>query len=406
MSRLPLEGVRIIDFCWIGAGSYTTKIFADMGADVIKIESLTRLDSLRMGAPYKDGKPGVNRSGYFADRNTSKRSITIAMKHPAAFKLIEKLILQADIVANNFTPGVMEKFGLGYPEVRAMKSDIIYLSMSMHGADGPERSYLGYGANIAAITGLQYLTGLPDRPPAGTGTNYPDHIPNPCHAAFAVLAALRYRRRTGKGQNIEVAQSEPTVAMLGPTILDLTVNGRNHERTGNRHAWAAPHGVYPCMGSDRWIAIAATSDAQWTALIEVIGSPSWSLEERWAGIAGRYRDSADLDRLLSGETAKWNAETLMTALQQKNVSAGVVQNAEDVIKRDPQLAHRRHWTKLTHAEMGETIYNMPPFRFSRSPVQLRSPAPLLGEHTREICRTLLGLNESEIDALIADEVLK
>lgn len=406
MGKLLLAGVRVIDFSWIGAGSYATKILADLGADVIKIESSTRLDSLRMAAPYKDGIAGVNRSGYFADRNTSKRSITINMKHSRAFGLIRKLIVQSDIVANNFTPGVMEKFGLGYPEVKAMKPEIIYLAMSMQGAEGPERGYLGYGANIIALTGLQHLTGMPGREPAGTGTNYPDHIPNPCHAAFALLAALRYGRRTGRGQYIDLAQLEPTVALLGPTILDLTVNGRNHERNGNEHPWAAPHGVYPCAGEDRWIAIAAMTNAHWIALVETLRSPSWTSAECWSSVIGRYRGRVELDRLLSGETAKWRAEALMTELQARSVPAGVVSNAEDVIKRDPQLAHRGHWVRLKHAEMGDAIYNAPPFRFSSTPVELHAPAPLLGEHTREICTSLLGISDPEIDELIAQEVLK
>jgi benzylsuccinate CoA-transferase BbsF subunit len=406
MASLPLRGTRITDFSWLGAGSYATKILADMGADVIKIESSTRLDSLRMGAPYKDGKPGVNRSGYFADRNTSKRSVTIDMKHSRALGLIRRLIKQSDIVANNFTPGVMEKFGLGYPQVSAMKPDIIYLAMSMQGAEGPERDYLGYGSSIVSLTGLQHLTGMPGREPAGTGTNYPDHIPNPCHAAFALLAALRYRRRTGRGQYIDIAQLEPTIALLGPTLLDLTVNGRNHECNGNQHDWAAPHGVYPCAGEDRWIAIAAMDDVQWAALIEVLGSPAWAAEARWNGAVARRRDCGELDQLLARETVRWGAEELMVALQARGVAAGVVQNTEDVIKHDPQLAHRGHWIRLNHAEMGEALYNAPPFRFSRTPVELRAPAPLLGEHTREVCVGLLGISEAEVDELIAEGVLK
>jgi len=405
-SRLPLEGVRVADFCWIGAGSYTTKILADFGADVIKLESSKRIDSIRLTPPYKDGKAGVNRSGYFADRNTSKRSFTIDMKHPRAFDIVKRLIVQSDIVTNNFTPGVMEKFGLGYPQVRAMKPDIIYLSMSMQGAEGPDRDYLGYGSGIASLTGLLHLTGLPGREPAGTGTNYPDHVPNPCHASFAVMAALRYRRRTGKGQYIDLAQTEPTVGLLGPTLLDLTANGHNQDCTANQHAWAAPHGVYPCKGNDRWIAIAVTGDEQWLALSEVLNSPAWACQPRWSDVVGRRTCAEELDRLLGEETMKREAGELMIALQAKGVPAGVVQDAEDAIVRDPQLAHRRHWVRLQHAEMGEVIYNALPFRFSRTPVELRAPAPLLGEHTREICVDLLGLSEAEVDELIADEVLR
>ncbi|HYH41992.1 MAG TPA: CoA transferase [Burkholderiales bacterium] len=406
MSELPLSGVRITDFSWLGAGSYTTKIFADLGADVIKLESATRLDALRMTAPYKDGVPGVNRSGYFADRNTSKRSLAIDLKKPQASGIVKALIQKSDIVANNFTPGVMEKFGFGYEAVKAIKPDIIYLAMSMMGRDGPERNYLGYGSSIVALTGLQHLTGIAGREPAGTGTNYPDHIPNPCHAAFAVLAALRHRRRTGIGELIDLAQLEPTLSLLGPVFLDLTVNGRDSQATANQHAWAAPHGVYPCRGEDRWIAIAVTTDEQWTALVSALGSPGWTRHPDFITLPRRRRSLERLDELVGGETRKHDAWSLMAILQEAGVPAGVVQTPADVVDRDPQLKHRNHWISLEHEEMGPTLYNGHPFSFSHLDSQPRTAAPLLGEHTREVLGELLELGEAEIDGLIADGVLK
>jgi benzylsuccinate CoA-transferase BbsF subunit len=404
--RLPLAGLRVADFCWIGAGSYTTKILGDMGADVIKIESSTRLDSLRLAGPYKDGKPGVNRSGYFADRNTSKRGVTIDMKHPRALGVIRKLIEKSDIVANNFAAGVMEKFGLGPADVARIKPDIIYLAMSMQGSQGPQRDFRGTGSSIAALTGIADLSGSPGRLPAGTGTNYPDHLPNPCHAAFALLAALRSRRRTGEGQYIDFAQTEPMLCLMGPTFLDLTVNGRLQQRRGNDHPWAAPHGVYPCHGEDRWIAITVMDDAQWSALVEVMGSPAWASEERWRTLPRRYRDREELNRLIAVWTSSLDAQELMLELQAKGVPAGAVEDARDVTHVDPQLAHRGHWVRLPHAEMGETIYNNLPFRFSRTPVRPTRPAPLLGEHTREILGGMLGFSESEIKELDAQGVLR
>lgn len=404
MARLPVAGVRVTDFTWIGAGSYATKILADFGADVVKIESSRRLDSLRLAAPYKDGVKGVNRSGYFADRNTSKRSMTLDMKHPKALGLVMKLIATSDIVANNFTPGVMERFGLDYESVRRVKPDIIYLNMSMNGTTGPERGYLGYGAGMAAITGLQHLTGLPGRVPAGTGTNYPDHVPNPCHAAFAVLAALRHRRRTGEGQFIDIAQTEPTIALLGPAVLDLTVNGRLQQPRGNQHPAAAPHGVYRCQGEDRWIAICAMTDAQWQALRQVLGDPEWAREAAYGSVSGRVAKRVAIDEKLDVETGRWEAGELTAALQARGVAAGVVATAADVT-RDPQLEHRGHWVTLDHPEMGRSLYNAPPFRCSRTPVALSRPAPLLGQHTVEICRELLGLSDTEIAALREDGAL-
>jgi len=404
--RLPLAGLRIADFCWIGAGSYTTKIFADLGADAIKIETSTRLDSLRQAGPYKDGIPGVNRSGYFADRNASKRGMTIDLKHPRALEIVKRVIAQSDIVANNFAAGVMEKFGLGYEDCVAIKPDIIYLAMSMQGSKGPQQHFRGTGSSIAALTGIQELSGLPDRVPAGTGTNYPDHLPNPTHAAFALLAALRYRRRTGKGQYIDFAQTEPMLSLMGPTFLDLTVNDRLQKRRGNDHPWAAPHGVYPTRGEDNWIAISVMNDAQWAAMVAVMGQPEWALDEKWQTMPQRYNGRAELEELISQFTASHDKHELMLKLQEAGVPAGAVQDAREVTKADPQLKHREHWVYLPHAEMGESIYNNLPFRFSRTPVRPRCASPLLGEHTREILRELVGLSEAEIDDLQANEVLR
>lgn len=404
-SQLPLAGVRITDFTWIGAGSYTTKILADAGAEVIKIESTDRVDSLRLAAPYKDGIKGVNRSGYFADRNSSKRSMTLNMKHPRALDLVSRLIRQSDIIANNFTPGVMDRFGLGYEAVRAMKEDIVYLAMSMQGSSGPQKHYLGYGATMAAVTGIQHLTGLPDREPAGTGTNYPDHIPNPCHATFAVLAALRHRRRTGQGQRIDMAQTEPTVALLGPAVLEYTANGRIPQARGNRHPQAAPHGVYRCAGDDRWIAIAVMNDAQWQGLCDTLGNPAWTRDAKLAGVNGRLECAEEIDGWLNQETGRYVVEALVDLLQQHGVPAGRVSTAADVIA-DPQLRHRGHWLSLDHPEMGPSLYNAQPFRNARSPAGQARPAPLLGQHTREICHTLLGLSDEEIARLTEEGVLR
>lgn len=406
MSRLPLEGLLVADFCWIGAGSYTTKIFGDLGADVIKIESSTRLDSLRLAGPYRDGRPGVNRSGYFADRNTSKRGITLDMKHPSASGVIRRLIERSDIVANNFAAGVMEKFGLGYDDVVGMRPDTIYLAMSMQGSQGPQRDFRGTGSSIAALTGIQELSGLPGRVPAGTGTNYPDHLPNPCHASFALLAALRHRRRTGQGQYIDFAQTEPMLSLMGPTFLDLTVNGRLQERRGSDHPSAAPHGVYPCQGKDRWIAVTVMTDDQWSALVEAMGCPEWALEDRWRTQPRRHRDRAELNERLAAFTAGREAQELMLDLQERGIPAGAVQDARDVTETDPQLAHRGHWVRMPHAEMGDSLYNNLPFRFSRTPVRPTRPAPLLGEHTREVLGGMLGFSDAEIEALDAEGALR
>jgi benzylsuccinate CoA-transferase BbsF subunit len=400
----PLSGIRVVDFCWVGAGSYATKLLADQGADVIKVESRARVDGIRLSGPFAGGKPGVNRSGYFADRNTSKRSCTINMKTEEGRALARELVARSDVVANSFTPGVMDRFGLGWEDVQRINPRVVYLAMSMQGDGGPERDYLGYGLTISALVGLHGLSGLPDRLPVGTGTNYPDHIPNPCHAAFAVLAALRHVRRTGVGQYIDLAQTEATISTLGPALLDYTVNGRDRERQGNRHDRHSPHGVYPCRGDDRWVAIAATTDDDYRAVLSVLGidparlSPALSRAERLAA-------ADDIDRLLAESTVGWEHMELAMVLQRAGVPAAPVHDAAGVVDRDAQLAARGHWVRLDHPEMGETLYNAPPFRFSVTSEPLTVPAPMLGQHTVEICRDILGLSDAEIARLQEAEVL-
>jgi len=404
MNRLPLEGVRIADFTWIGAGSFTTKLFADFGADVIKVESGERLDALRTSPPFRDGVAGVNRSGYFADRNTSKRSITLNLKTEKGRALARQLVGVSDVVANNFSPGTMEKFGLGYEDVRQIRPEAIYLAMSMQGASGPDSKYLGFGLTIGALTGLQFLSGLRDKEPAGTGTNYPDHVPNPCHAAFAVLAALRYRAKTGQGQFIDLAQTEPMISLLGPAILQFTANGMVDERSGNDRLPMVPHGVYPCAGDDQWIAIAAWTDEAWETLAHTLGKSEW-LRADVATIELRIALRGSIDENLALETRRWNAEELMATLQAHGIAAGVVRSARDVVVDDPQLRYRDHWAYLDHPEMGRCLYNRPSFRMSDVEQVPRGPAPLLGQHTSDVCRHVLKLSESDIAALRSEGVL-
>jgi benzylsuccinate CoA-transferase BbsF subunit len=404
MNWLPLEGIRIADFTWIGAGSFTTKLFADFGADVIKVESGERLDALRTSPPFRDGVAGVNRSGYFADRNTSKRSITLNLKTEKGRALARQLVGVSDVVANNFSPGTMDKFGLGYEDVRQIRPEAIYLAMSMQGASGPDSKYLGFGLTIGALTGLQFLSGLRDKEPAGTGTNYPDHVPNPCHAAFAVLAALRYRAKTGQGQFIDLAQTEPMISLLGPAILQFTANGMVTERSGNERLPMVPHGVYPCAGDDQWIAIAAWTDEAWKTLAQTLGKSEW-LQADVATIELRIAQREMIDKNLAIETRRWSAEELMSTLQARGIAAGVVRSARDVVVDDAQLRYRDHWAYLEHPEMGRCLYNRPPFRMSDVEQVPRGPAPLLGQHTNDVCRHVLKLSETDIAALRSEGVL-
>lgn len=399
--RKPLEGVRITDFTWIGAGAYTTKLLADAGADVLKIESRTYPDSLRNSPPFKDGVRGLERSGYFADRNTSKRSVALDLKHPRGRELALSLIAHSDIVANNFSPGVMERLGLGAGDVAAVNPQVIYLAMGMQGQTGPQRHFLGYGATMSALTGLHHLTAAPGGLPSGTGTNYPDHIPNPAHAAFAVLCALRHRRRTGRGQHIDVAQTEPMVALLADAVMQEAA-GMPAAPCGNRHPLHAPQGVYPCRGEDRWIAITVRTDHEWQQFCEALALDV----DLWALDADQRRARHDqLDAAIAGATRSHDPATLTQALQARGVVAGAVWNARDVVDYDPQLRHRGHWVMLDHPVMGPARYNAPPWRSSLHDTSLCAPAPLLGQHTDAVLRDVLGMDDGQISALRAEGVL-
>ena len=296
-----LKGIRFVDLTWAGAGPFSTKIFSDFGADVIKVESRSRPDPVRIGGPYRDKIAGINRSGYFASRNTGKRSLAMNLKNPAAREHLFALIRDADVVSNNFGPGAMERLGLGYDEIKAIKPDIIYLAMPMYGENGPRANLTGVGMTISAVTGLMWQTGYPHEEPLGPGTHFPDHAANPYHAAFAVLAGLRHRRTTGRGLKIDLSQVESTINVMGLPVLEYMVTGEERERPGNRSPFHAPHNIFRCAGTDEWCAVAVLTDAQWQSLCKVIGHPA---DPALATTAGRL---AAIDQV-EGAVATWIAD--------------------------------------------------------------------------------------------------
>jgi benzylsuccinate CoA-transferase BbsF subunit len=313
----------------------------------------------------------------------------------------------SDVVVSNFTPGTMERMGLGYRDACAVRPDIIFLEMGTQGAYGPDSGRPGFGNTVSAVTGLHHLSGEPDRIPVGTGTNYPDHVVAPAHAAFAVLVALRHRRRTGQGQYIDLSQAETMIGLLGPAVLDYTVNGREQGRHGNRSDEAAPQGVYRCRGTDRWIAISVRHDREWTALATELGL-DWGVRDdaRFRSHLDRHTHHVELDALIATRTAERDAESLADALQVRGVAAEVVKTAEDLVRSDRQLRHRQHLVVLDHPEMGPSVYTAPPFRLDGvAEAVMRTPAPLLDQHTREVMTALLGLDEATIDKLIEGGVL-
>jgi benzylsuccinate CoA-transferase BbsF subunit len=402
---MRFSDLRVLDFCWVGAGAFVTRLLADLGADVIKVESRAHPDNLRLSGPHKSGAKPLEGSGYFASRNTNKKSIALNMGHPQARALAKRLAAQCSVVTNNFRPGVMERWGLGYEDLSAVDPALIYLAMPMQGSHGPHQSYIGFGSTIAAISGLVEMSGSPDRAPIGTGTHYPDHVPNPGHALVGLLAAIFHRARTGEGQYIELAQLESTVNLLGPSILGYAASGALARRSGNRRNGSVPCGVFPCAGDDVWCAIEIENDRTWQALAETLGRPQWMIDPSFDTLAGRSAGIDAIEEKLAQETRARNAEELVARLQARGVASSVVETSRDVME-DRQLNARGYWREIDHAEMGRITVNVPPF-FSTHEDRKRepSPPPLLGEQTREIATTLLGLSQSECTRLMNEQVL-
>jgi len=406
MAGQALAGLRVIDFTWVGVGPLLTKYLADFGAEVIRIESRTHPDSFRYAPPFVEEKPGVERSGHFLNLNTSKRHVTLNLNHAKGRDLARQLIAGADVVAENFTAHVMEQWRLTYDDLRHMKPDLVMISLSMEGRTGPHRDSRGFGTVLQAAAGLASLTGWPDRPPSIPGAAYTDWT-TPFFGLVALLAALDYRQRTGQGQYIDVSNLEAGVNCLDTAILDYTVNGRVQVRAGNE--WmvgdlpgAAPHGVYRCLGTNRWCAIAVLNDQEWWRFCDVLGHPPWTREPRFTTALGRVKHRGELQVLVEAWTSQHLAEEVMHRLQAAGIAAGVVQNAAD-LACDPQLNHRSQTIFVDHPQVGVQRYDAPAFQLTASPAQLR-PVPTLGQDNAYVFKKLLGLSAAEYDALAREGV--
>ncbi len=410
---LPLADVRVLDFSWFGVGPIATKIMADHGAEVIRVESEARLDSLRTAAPFPADKAGdINASGYFNNFNSSKLGITLNLNEPKSLEAVKGLAAISDVVAENFVPEVMRRYGLVYDELRKANPEIILASMPAVGLEGPSSYWGGLGSGIKAIAGLSSLTGFSNRPPIGPAGSYPDFVINSGQAAVAILAALLYRRRTGRGQRIEVAQYEATVSVSDTAILEYAANGRLPEPNANRSPVAAPHGAYRCRADsseaedDRWCAIAVFTMAQWLAFRRVLGDPFWAERPEFATLADRLAHQDELDQLVSEWTREHAAQEVMYRLQAVGVPAGVVQTNEDLLENDAHLRARGYYVYLDHLEVGRLANEGAPFKLSATPGGPRWAAPLLGQHNEHVLRTILGLSEEEINQMAVDGAIR
>jgi len=380
-----LRKIRILDFTWVLAGPYATRILADFGAEVTKVQPLL---------PQEEDEFA---RGYYNTWNRNKLGITLNLNKPEGVALAKRLTASSDAVVENFTPRVMANWGLDYDSLKKIKPDIIMLSLSTMGNTGPWRDYTGFGPTIQAFSGITHLTSYPGGPPLGLGTAYADHVAA-LFACLALLGALEYRRRTGEGQYIDVSQVEAMVSLLGDAILHYTVDGKEVGAVGNSSTEAAPHGVYRCKGDDRWCAIAVFTKEEWQGFKRALGNPPWAEDERFATFSGRLKNKAELDKLVADWTKKHSAEEAMALLQKQRVAAGVVQTASDLAK-DPQLKERGFFVELNHPELGKTISDATPVRLSDTPAKYTRAAPLLGQDNDYVYGELLGLSKAELTEL-------
>lgn len=407
--RRPLEGVRVIDLARIVAGPNATRMLATMGAEVIRVEwhddrALDLLRGVRPSVP--GGEPGsLNRSGLFNNINPGKYGITLNMNMPQGQELFKRLIAKATVLCENYSPGQMQRWGLGYDALREINPGLIYLQITGMGKSGTYNDYLSVGPTAQGLSGLTHMSGLPEPlPPAGWGYSYLDHSTG-YYGAMLVLTALLQQRRTGQGCYLDVSQTETGIMVSGTATLEAQLTGKPTARHGNRMqaaAWA-PHGAYPCRGTDEWITIAVQNDAQWQALVAEIGAPAWACEARFQSAAGRKTHEDELDRLLAEFTKNEERYGLMNRLQKRGIPSGVVQKADDRYLRDPQLKERGSLTPLPHSEIGTWPVESFPAKFQKMHVDVGGlpgrGAPMMGEDNDTVYRDLLGLTAEEIAEL-------
>jgi benzylsuccinate CoA-transferase BbsF subunit len=402
-----LQGLKILGFVTAGVGPMLVKVLATHGATCIIVESEKRFNVARSGGPFKNNKPGVNNSYFFATHNSDKLSMSIDLKHPRAKEVTDKLIPWADVIIDNWRGGVMESWGLGYEDIKKINPECIVISCTHEGRTGPHGQTAGFGAPLSALSGLMSLTGWPDRPPIPLGALgiLPDFIA-PRFANAAILAALDYRRRTGKGQHIDLSEYEGTIQFQIPAILEYTANNRIMRRDGNKSLHAAPHAVYRCKGNDRWVAIEVYTEDEWKIFCEIIGNPEWTRNSKFKTLRDRKMNEDELNKNVETWTINYTGEEIMNLMQSSQIKAGPVRNMEDVVEHCPQLAHRKYWWRLQHPEIGETLHAGSSYLLSKTPYKLEKSAPCIGEHNEYICTKLLNIPDEQFISLLQEDVFK
>jgi crotonobetainyl-CoA:carnitine CoA-transferase CaiB-like acyl-CoA transferase len=430
-SPSALDGVRIIDLTWLQVGPQATRLLASFGAEVIRIEWRKRaaIDFLRYMEPFApdhatpDGgrsqgaargrgvRGDFDRGAYYNNTNPGKYGITLNLNHPKGRELLKRMVRDANAICENFSPGQMEKWGLGYDELRKINPRIIYLQTTGFGKAGTYNNYVSYGPTAQAFSGLTFLSGLPEpHPPAGWGYSYLDHSPG-YFGAILLMTALHRQRQTGVGAYIDMTQTETGLMLTGTSLLEHQITGQPTTRYGNRMPYLdwSPHGAYRCLGDDNWIAISVQSDEQWRSLIDTIGSPAWATDARYATASGRKANQDEVDRQLTVFTITQDRYALMDRLQSRGIPAGVVQKSSDRFDHDPQLKARGYFVDLPHSAIGTWPVEGFPAKLSGSPADVGGrtgrAAPKLGEDSDFVYREILGLTSDELAQLREEDVI-
>jgi crotonobetainyl-CoA:carnitine CoA-transferase CaiB-like acyl-CoA transferase len=420
----PLDGIRVMDFSWVRAGPWATRWLGALGAEVIKIEwPESERGRLPSSTTPKGLETNLNTSGNFNDTNVNKKSLTLNVRSPKGLAIAKRLVAVSDVVIENFSSRVLQKWGLGYAELSRIKPDIVYVSMSGYGHTGRNHHYTTFGPVAQAASGLTHLSGLPGEPPAGWGWSYMDDTGG-LYGAMCVLTGLLHRNRTGQGQHIDQSQMLSGIPLNGPALLDLTVNGRGSRREGfppgNRAHWpetpmtsayrgptVAPHNAYRTApgGYNDWCVIVCQTDEEWARLVGVMGSPEWATGERLASVAGRLAHQEELDRGIEAWTQTLGKYEVTERCQAAGVRALPVQSAEDRVEHDPQLRQREMYLPLEHPALGAYKVQNAPFKLSETPARNHRASPLIGADTADVLENLLGMSRDEVRAGFADGTL-
>ena len=399
----PLSGYRVLDFGWVLAGALPGMVLADMGAEVLKVETRQRMDYMRLGRPIIGDEPDPEQHPLFHNVNRGKLSIAVNTTKPGAIDLIKELVPHCDVVVENFSPGVMDRLGLGYDVLSGIKSEIVMASISSNGQTGPLRDLRAYAPSIGALSGLDSTMGYEGERPLGLKHAYAD-IVGALHSVFAIVSALHQKERTGQGQYIDVSMLRATVATMGAGLMEYEMTGRVMGPKGNYDPAMAPYGNYPCQGDDAWVSIAVRTEDEWQGLKTGMDNPAWCEEERFSSRYSRLENRRDLDDYLSAWTRERTPGYITELLQANGVAAIPVMGAEDRLF-NPHFKERGLYSDIEHPSLGaEPVYNIM-WNLERTPPSIHRHAPLLGEHNQKIFGGLLGMAEEEITRLEEDQVL-